>query len=125
MLACADPRRSGELTWRVSGPFLGMGLGQGRAQKTCVPPVKVRRSRPACPEEEVRNVPQGVPGQGCAPFALRSYLRGAGYMNFSGLLLSRAFLMWLRPTPLAPAGKEGRTLEPGSGGARAPLQLHV
>lgn len=70
-------------------------------------------------------MPQGVPGQGCAPLALRSYLRGAGYMNFSGLLLSRAFLMWLRPTPLAPAGKEGQMLEPGSGGARAPLQLYI
>lgn len=46
-------------------------------------------------------------------------------MNFSGLLLSRAFLMWLRPTPLAPAGKEGRKLEPGSGGATAPLQLYI
>lgn len=59
------------------------------------------------------------------PLTPVGYLRGAGYMNFSGLLLSRAFLMWLRPTPLAPAGKEGWTLEPGSGGARAPLQLHV
>lgn len=59
------------------------------------------------------------------PLTPVSYLRGAGYMNFSGLLLSRAFLMWLRPTPLAPAGKEGWTLELGSGGARAPLQLYV
>lgn len=31
-----------------------------------------------------------------------SYLHGAGYTNFSGFWLSRAFLMWLRPTPLAP-----------------------
>lgn len=34
------------------------------------------------------------------------YLHGGGYMNFSGLLLSRAFLMWLRPTPLAPGERE-------------------
>lgn len=35
-------------------------------------------------------------------------------MNLSGLLLSRAFLMWLRPTPLAPAEKEGWMLDLGS-----------
>lgn len=50
----------------------------------------------------------------CLPPWLSTYLHGGGYMNFSGLLLSRAFLMWLRPTPLAPAEKEGWTLEPGS-----------
>jgi len=51
----------------------------------------------------------------CAvPSTLVQYLQGGGYMNFSGLLLSRAFLMWLRPTPLAPAEKERWMLEPGS-----------
>lgn len=30
-------------------------------------------------------------------------------MNLSGLLLSRAFLMWLRPTPLAPGERETDT----------------
>lgn len=48
-------------------------------------------------------------------------------MNLSGLLLSRAFLMWLRPTPLAPADKEGWKLEMGSGKpeeqCRAPAAL--
>lgn len=34
------------------------------------------------------------------------YSHGGGYMNLSGLLLSRAFLMWLRPTPLAPGKRE-------------------
>lgn len=63
------------------------------------------------------------------PSTLAGYLHGGGYMNFSGLLLSRAFLMWLRPTPLAPAEKEGWMLEPGSekpaGDAGAPRQFWV
>lgn len=42
------------------------------------------------------------------------YLHGGGYMNFSGLLLSRAFLMWLRPTPLAPGERE-REMDTGAG----------
>lgn len=42
------------------------------------------------------------------------YSHGGGYMNLSGLLLSRAFLMWLRPTPLAPGKRERWTLELGS-----------
>lgn len=48
------------------------------------------------------------------PSTLAGYLHGGGYMNFSGLLLSRAFLMWLRPTPLAPGERERWTLELGS-----------
>lgn len=35
-----------------------------------------------------------------------SYSHGAGYANLSGFWLSRALLMWLRPTPLAPAWTE-------------------
>lgn len=35
-----------------------------------------------------------------------SYSHGAGYENLSGFWLSRALLMWLRPTPLAPAWTE-------------------
>ena len=35
-----------------------------------------------------------------------SYSHGAGYENLSGFWLRRALLMWLRPTPLAPAWTE-------------------
>lgn len=59
-----------------------------------------------------------INGQGCLPLCglpirwggvsrdvhscTLGYSQGAGYMNFSGFLLSREFLIWLRPTPLAP-----------------------
>lgn len=57
------------------------------------PMVDVRRDTARCPRP-----PRKGPG----------HSHGAGYANLSGFWLSRALLMWLRPTPLAPADRGQR-----------------